>query len=41
MHFVDTKAEPNQKYIYRVIAINTVGLKSKPSEESVTEVIQK
>jgi hypothetical protein len=30
MRFIDTNAEPGQKYTYRVIAVNTVGLKSKP-----------
>ena len=34
MQFTDTKAEPGKKHVYRVIAINTVGLKSKPSAES-------
>ena len=32
MQFVDMKAEPGKKHTYRVIAVNTVGLKSKPSE---------
>lgn len=31
MHFIDTKAEPGKTHAYRVIAVNTVGLKSKPS----------
>ena len=35
MHFTDTKAEPGRKHLYRVIAVNTVGLKSKPTEDSV------
>jgi hypothetical protein len=30
MQFTDTKAEPDKKHTYRVIAVNTVGLKSKP-----------
>ena len=34
MQFTDTKAEPGKKHSYRVIAVNTVGLKSKPSAES-------
>ena len=34
MQFTDTKAEPGKKHTYRVIAVNTVGLKSKPSAES-------
>lgn len=29
MRFTDTKAEPGKSYQYRVIAVNTVGLKSK------------
>ena len=31
MQFTDTRAEPGKTYTYRVIAVNTVGLKSKPS----------
>ena len=34
MHFTDTKAEPGGKHTYRVIAVNTVGLKSKPTSNS-------
>jgi hypothetical protein len=34
MQFTDTKAEPGKKHTYRVIAVNTVGLKSKPSPEA-------
>ncbi len=34
MQFTDTKADPAKKPIYRVIAFNTVGLKSKPSAEA-------
>ena len=34
MQFTDTKAEPGKKHTYRVIAVNTVGLKSKPSADS-------
>jgi pimeloyl-ACP methyl ester carboxylesterase len=34
MQFTDTKAEQGKKHIYRVIAVNTVGLKSKPSAEA-------
>ena len=30
MQFTDTKAEPGKKHTYRVIAVNTVGLKSQP-----------
>jgi hypothetical protein len=32
--FTDTKAAPDKKHTYRVIAVNTVGLKSKPSAEA-------
>jgi pimeloyl-ACP methyl ester carboxylesterase len=35
MHFTDAKAEPGKKHAYRVIAVNTVGLKSKLSAESM------
>jgi hypothetical protein len=34
MQFTDTKTEPGKKHIYRVIAVNTVGLKSKPTAGS-------
>ncbi len=34
MQFTDTKPEPGKKHTYRVIAVNTVGLKSKPSAEA-------
>jgi hypothetical protein len=34
MQFMDTKAEPGKKHTYRVLAVNTVGLKSKPSAEA-------
>ena len=34
MQFADTKADSDKKHTYRVIAVNTVGLKSKPSMES-------
>jgi hypothetical protein len=34
MQFTDTKAEPDKKHAYRVIAVNTVGLKSTPSAEA-------
>lgn len=30
MKFVDSKTEPNKKHVYRISAINTVGLKSIP-----------
>lgn len=38
MQFTDTKAEAGKKHTYRVIAVNTVGLKSKPSTD-VTSVL--
>ena len=34
MHFIDTKAESGRKHTYRVIAVNTAGLESKPSTDS-------
>ncbi len=34
LQFTDTSAEPDKRHTYRVIAVNTVGLKSKPSSES-------
>lgn len=39
MQFIDTKAEAGKKHTYRVIAVNTVGLKSKASTESTTAVL--
>lgn len=36
MQFSDAKAEPGKKHTYRVIAVNTVGSKSKPSAEART-----
>jgi hypothetical protein len=35
LQFTDNRAEPGKTHSYRVIAVNTVGLKSKPSTESV------
>jgi len=35
MQYTDTTAESGEKHTYRVIAVNTVGLKSKPSLEWV------
>lgn len=35
MQFTDAKAEPGKQHVYRVIAVNTVGLKSKPTLDSV------
>ncbi len=37
MRYADTKAEAGKKHTYRVIAVNTVGLKSMPSADSVPE----
>ena len=34
MEFTDTKGEPGKTHTYRVIAVNTVGLKSKPSADA-------
>lgn len=34
MKYTDTKAEAGKKHTYRVIAVNTAGLKSKPSSDS-------
>jgi len=34
MQYTDTTAESDKKHTYRVMAVNTVGLKSKPSPES-------
>lgn len=36
MRYIDTTAEAGVKHRYRVIAVNTVGLKSMPSAESVS-----
>ena len=35
LRFTDTQAEPGTKHTYRVLAVNTVGLKSVPSADSV------
>jgi pimeloyl-ACP methyl ester carboxylesterase len=35
MRFTDTKADPDRKHTYRVIAVNTVVLKSKPTVSTV------
>ena len=37
LQFTDTNSEPGKKYTYRVIAVNTVGLKSKPSSGSTVK----
>jgi hypothetical protein len=34
MQFIDTRAESGKKHTYRMIAVNTVGLRSKPSADS-------
>ena len=34
MRFTDTKADSASRHTYRVIAVNTAGLKSKPSAEA-------
>lgn len=35
LRFTDTTAESGKKYAYRIVAVNTVGLKSKPSAIAV------
>ncbi|MFO0919197.1 MAG: hypothetical protein U0872_12900 [Planctomycetaceae bacterium] len=35
MTFLDTKADPDRKHTYRVISVNTVGLKSMPAAAQV------
>jgi hypothetical protein len=35
MQFTDTDPEPGKDHSYRVFALNTAGLKSKPSPGSV------
>src|SRR5215472_3833728 len=35
MRYTDTKAKAGAKHVYRVLAVNTMGLKSKPSADSV------
>jgi hypothetical protein len=35
LRFTDSQAEPATKHTYRVLAVNTVGLKSVPSADSV------
>jgi pimeloyl-ACP methyl ester carboxylesterase len=37
LRFTDSQPDPTKKHVYRVIAVNTVGLKSKPSADSITE----
>jgi hypothetical protein len=36
MRYIDTRAEVGKTHTYRVIAVNTAGLKSKPSADAVT-----
>lgn len=40
MEFTDNTAEAGRAHVYRVISLNTVGLKSKPSEPSVARKSQ-
>jgi hypothetical protein len=40
MHFIDTKSESDRNHTYRVIAVNTVGLKSKSSADAVPEGVR-
>jgi pimeloyl-ACP methyl ester carboxylesterase len=40
MRFIDIKAKSGKKHTYRVIAVNTVGLKSMPSANAVLEGIR-
>ncbi len=37
LQFTDTQAEPNKSHVYRVLSVNTVGLKSLPSSDAVAE----
>lgn len=36
MHFIDARAGAGEQHVYRVIAVNGVGLKSKPSEAATS-----
>ncbi len=38
MHFIDTQAVPGRKHTYRVIAVNTVGLKSAAAASTQTDI---
>ena len=40
LQFTDASAETNSKHTSRLIAVNTVGLKSNPSAESVAEGVR-
>ena len=35
MHFTDTRAEPGKRHTYRIVSVNTAGLKSEPSKVAV------
>jgi len=35
MQFTDTKAEAGKRHIYRIVSVNTTGMKSEPSKEAV------
>lgn len=39
MRYADTKAEIGKRHVYRVIAVNTVGLKSMPSADAAADRI--
>lgn len=36
LRFTDSMAKPGDKHTYRVIAVNTIGLKSNPSSDAVS-----
>ena len=38
MQFTDTKSEAGKQYVYRVIAVNTVGLKSERSAQATVQL---
>ena len=38
MQFTDTKSEARKQHVYRVIAVNTAGLKSEPSAQASVEL---
>ena len=35
LRFIDNTAEPDKQYTYRIVAVNTVGLRSEPSADVV------
>ena len=37
MRFLDRTAKPGTKHSYRIIAVNSVGLKSKPSKVATAD----